>query len=352
MGGIERATSTLANQFASRGHEVHFIKIFPFVDFYELNNDIKIYTPQKKFLKKDVSILGNILYYWNVLNPFYGLILKIVKNINPDAILSFGDWFPHLVMLGLRNKFPFYYGNRSNPNIKYPFYIELIRKTAYKIAPPTGIIAQTQKAKERKQRILGDKANIRVIPNPAPTIPTSSEKRENWIISTGRLHKEKGFIRLIEVFAMLENKEDWKLIIVGDGIHAHDIKAKANELGIEQYVIFTGRVKNVFELLTKSKIYVLASHNEGFPNALLEAAAAGLACLSFDIVAGPSDIITHNQNGILIPDNDLVAMKEALQKLMSDQNEIDRLGFAAKKSMERFNIERITDEYLDFLINS
>jgi glycosyltransferase involved in cell wall biosynthesis len=84
----------------------------------------------------------------------------------------------------------------------------------------------------------------------------------------------------------------------------------------------------------------------------LEAAAAGLACLSFDIVAGPSDIITHNQNGILIPDNDLVAMKEALQKLMSDQNEIDRLGFAAKKSMERFNIERITDEYLDFLINS
>jgi glycosyltransferase involved in cell wall biosynthesis len=350
MGGIERASSTLANQFARRGHEVHFVKIFPFADFYEIDSSIKIYTPQKQFLKKEFSKFGNILYYWNVLNPFYGSILKIVKRINPDAILSFGDWFPHLVMLGLRNQFPFYYGNRSNPNIKYPYYFELIRKAAYKISPPSGVIAQTNRAKERKQRLLGDEANIRIIPNPAPVISQSFEKRENWIISTGRLHKEKGFIRLIEIFSKLQNKNDWKLIIVGDGIHAREIKEKVKELDLEQYVIFTGKVKNVFELLAKSKIFVLASHNEGFPNALLEAAAAGLACLSFDIVAGPSDIISNGMNGILIPDNDLIAMTDALQMLISNQDEIDRLGVAAKKSMERFNIEKITDEYLSFII--
>lgn len=350
MGGIERATSTLANQFVSRGHEVHFVKIFPFEDFYEIDSKIKVYTSQSRFSRKEVSPLRNILYYWKILNPFNGAILKIIKSVQPNVILSFGDWFPHIIMLGLRNRYPFFYGNRSNPNIKYPIYLEFLRRTAYKFTPPAGVIAQTTRAKDRKQKLLGNKSRIRIIPNPAPVIQQSFGKRENWIISTGRLHKEKGFLRLIEVFAGLENKYDWKLIIVGDGIHAKEIKQKAKELDVEQYVVFTGKVKNVLELLVKSKIFVLASHNEGFPNALLEAAVAGLACLSFDIVAGPSDIITDGVNGILIQDNDLNAMREALQILITNQDEIDRLGIAAKKSMERFNIEKITDEYLNFIL--
>lgn len=283
-----------------------------------------------------------------MLSPIKGIVTSKIKLIKPDVVISYGDWFPHLVMLGLNNRYPIVYSNRSNPNIRYSKPIEFVRWLAYKLTPPAGIIAQTSYAKARKLRILGDKIPIKIVPNPLLFSDLPIVEKNNWIVSVGRLHKEKGFIRLIEAYSAIRNK-DWKLVLIGDGIHKTEIINFVNHKGLGNNVVFIGKVKEVASLLMQSKIFVLASHKEGFPNALLEACSLGLPSISFDIVAGPSDIIENEINGILLPDGDIRGLTMAIDRLIDDEELRNRLGQNARNSSERFDINILGREVFSFL---
>lgn len=348
MGGIEKSLSMVANYLDNVNVEVHFITLFPFEDFFELNAGITVYKPGLKFQSNPKNKLKNLLYYIRLLSPIGGRITKRINSIKPDLVLSYGDWFPHFIMLGLMSKYPFVYSNRSNPNIRYSKGIEFVRWCAYKLAPPTGIIAQTSYAKERKLRLLGSNIPIRIIPNPTFLIDDFPREKRNWVVSVGRLHKEKGFIRLIEAFAHVKNK-DWRLIIVGDGIHREEIHKEIEQKGLEDRVILKGKSNNIVPILLQSSIFVLASHNEGFPNALLEAFATGLPSVSFDIVAGPSDIIHNGVNGILLPDNDIEGLTNSINRLIDDEELRFVLGKNAKESSEKYNIDIIGTDIHSFL---
>lgn len=349
MGGIERSLSTLANYLNSLNIQVHFITIFPFEKFFSLDDGIIFHQPELEFTKKEKSNFKNLLYYVRMLSPIRGCIASKIKLINPDIVISYGDWFPHLLMLGLNNKYPVVYSNRSNPKIQYSKPIELVRWLAYKLTPPAGIIAQTSHAKARKERIFRDTIPIKIIPNPIKFSDPPSLEKKDWIISVGRLHKEKGFIRLIEAYMEIKNK-NWKLILIGDGVHKDEIVNFVKYKGIEKNVIFKGKVKDVSSLLLQSKIFVLASHKEGFPNALLEACALGLPSISFDIVAGPSDIIENEKNGILLTDGDIKGLTKSIDRLIESEELRNQLGKNAKESSKRFDVNTIGKEIHSFLI--
>jgi glycosyltransferase involved in cell wall biosynthesis len=288
-----------------------------------------------------------------MVSPINGEIIRTINKISPDIVISYGDWYPHLIMLGLKNRYPFVYSNRSSPKIRYSKPIEFVRRLAYKLTPPAGIIAQTSYAKARKLRILGDKIPIKIVPNPVLFSDLPIVEKNNWIVSVGRLHKEKGFIRLIEAYSAIRNK-DWKLVLIGDGIHKVEITNFVNHKGLDNNVVFIGKVKDVPLLLMQSKIFVLASHMEGFPNALVEACSLGLPSISFDIVAGPSDIIENEINGILLPDGDVRGLTMAIDRLIDDEDLRKRLGQNAKISSNRFDIDILGREIYSFLceINS
>ena len=350
MGGIERAMSTFANYFAAKGIAVYYITLFPFEPFFELHPDVNLIEPPYEYPRYGRSRLTTISYYLRMLSPLNGHIRKEIKKIKPEAVLCFGDWFPHVVMMQLKGLgVPLFYSNRSNPNIQYPALQEFFRKTAYQFAPPAGVIAQTSAAKLRKKRLLGDGVPIEIIPNPVRDISTSKlVVKENWIVSVGRLHLEKGFLRLMESFKDVMC-EGWKLVLVGAGPHEKEIREKASELGISDRVEFPGKVRDIDTLLLRSKIFVLSSHNEGYPNALCEAMSAGLACVSYDIVAGPKDIIANGKNGFLVPDNDLLAMTEKIQILVDDATIREEFGKAARNIIYTNSIEIIGDKVLNFI---
>lgn len=349
MGGIERAMTTFANYYSSKGLEVYYITLFPFEPFFELDDKVKLHAAPYAYPRTGRSACQTVRYYVRMLSPLNGHIKKEIKKIKPEAVLCFGDWFPHLVMLQLKSlNVPLFYSNRSNPKIKYSSLQELFRKTAYAIAPPAGIIAQTTAAEERKRRLLQNRVPIKVVPNPVREISGDDMNKENWIISVGRLHLEKGFVRLMEAFKNTRH-EGWKLVLVGSGMHEREIKDKAADLGIANEVIFTGKVRDVDTLLLRSRIFVLSSHNEGYPNALCEAMSAGLACVSFDIVAGPRDIIKNGENGFLVPDGDLISMSDRIEELIDDENLRKELGENARKITYSNSIEIIGDKVLRFI---
>jgi len=118
---------------------------------------------------------------------------------------------------------------------------------------------------------------------------------------------------------------------------------------VQGRVVLAGQQKEVDNFLEESKIYVLTSDIEGYPNALCEAMAHGLACVSFDCVAGPSDIIEHGKNGILIEDGYTELFARELDLLIEDEDSRRKLGEEAEKIQDTLRGERIFEQYLTFI---
>ena len=109
-----------------------------------------------------------------------------------------------------------------------------------------------------------------------------------------------------------------------------------------------GSVNNIDEWFARSTIFCFPSIFEGFPNALVEAMAAGLACVSFNCDTGPSEIIVERVNGLLIPVKDVVALRDAINILIEDIKLRNDISLEATKVSERYKIDKIGQQYLDF----
>ncbi|TFH19928.1 MAG: glycosyltransferase family 4 protein, partial [Bacteroidia bacterium] len=278
-GGMERVMSELANYLVSNEASVWLILMFRDEVFYKVDPRIQVIEPS--FRKR-----SNVTYAF-FLFPF---VRRKIRNIRPDTVLSFGERYNSYVLLAtLGLPFPVYISDRSSPNKSLSNFNLWMSKLLYKKA--AGIVAQTSKAAELlSKRLKGAQANIRVIPNPLREIVRANYPKKNQIVALGRMVREKRYDRLLEIMSLLKDLS-WSLVIVGDGSLRPQVESLIIGYGLQDRIKLAGMQKEVDHFLEESKIYVLTSDIEGYPNALCEAMAHGLACVSFDCVAGPSDII-------------------------------------------------------------
>jgi len=334
MGGLERVMCNLANYFCSEGYTVYYIVLYKFKKFYELNEGIVYIEPKEKYIGSKLRYHVGLLRY----------IRTTVKACMPDTVLSFGDYHNAMVILALQGlNIPIYLSDRSSPSIHFGTFMRVFRKWAYRKS--TGIIAQTERAANQKRQMLGHNFNITVIPNVIREISAYPVKREKYILGVGRHDRVKGFDRLINAYALICT--DWKLVLAGGGANETDnLRRQVKELKIEDNVIFLGKVTDIDRIYAKAGIFCLPSRSEGFPNALCEAMASGLPCVSFDIVAGPSDLIENNKNGILVKDGDIQAMADQLFLLINDATLREKLGNEASKIKEDLALQVCGREFL------
>lgn len=119
-------------------------------------------------------------------------------------------------------------------------------------------------------------------------------QRGKLIVSMGREHDVKGFWHLIKAVALVrKHLPDTRLMIIGAGDYSA-YKELARQLSMQGAVLFTGVQSNPFCLLKKADVYALTSESEGFPNALIEAMAVGIPCVSANCLTGPAEIL-HEQ---------------------------------------------------------
>lgn len=338
VGGMERVMSEFANYLAIRDYEVYLIIMFNGELFYSLDSKVKVIQPS---IKKWSS-----LTYAFYLFPY---LRFRIKSINPHAVLVFGERYnSYLLLAAIGLKTPIYISDRSSPNKRLSPLNTLLRKVLYKRAE--GIIAQTsQAAVSLHERLDGSCSNIKIIPNPLRKIDTKQTTKKNQIVAIGRLVKEKRYDRLLEVISKLENKT-WNLVIVGEGKLRPQIENKIHELKLENRIKLVGQQTDIDSFLRESKIYVLSSDSEGYPNALCEAMAHGLACISFNCVAGPSDIIKSGENGILIEDGNMDLFARELDCLIQNERIRERFGKEAKKIQFKLAPNLIFKQYLGFIV--
>lgn len=196
----------------------------------------------------------------------------------------------------------------------------------------------------------GKLSNLSVIPNAVSQVPQETSRLDfKRVIAVGRLDFQKGFDRLINAWHILLNKypnlNDWVLEIFGQGEWHGYLTTLIKEKSLESNIRINRPTDNITSEYLSSSILAMTSNYEGFGMVLVEAMSCGLPCVAFDCPCGPSEIITTNEDGILVSNGDTKAFADALASLMLDDEKRKRMGEAARESVARFSESSVMQQW-------
>ncbi len=344
-GGAERVVSILANSLVIR----YNVLIITFIEepiFYDLHEGIKIRSCTSKIVpsKNPLQAVSSNFFLIRRLRHF-------LKKDKVDVCIGFMTTANILAVIASKMcTIPVIISERNNPYLEdhtIPRYWKMLRKLVYPKA--NYLVVQTEGIKTFYKRLIRP-GRLRIIPNPInPAFKKMPQvNRENIILNVGRLSNQKAQDILIRAFANIR-PADWKLQIVGDGEKKQVLEGLINDLNMSDQIELLGTSKNIEKIYSKSKIFAFTSIFEGFPNALLEAMHFGLACIATDCPTGPSELLNNGKTGYLIPVNNIMALENKLTLLINNELEIKRLGNAAEKSTEKYQVDHIVSKWEDLL---
>lgn len=342
MGGIERSSSNIANFFYSEGYQVLFLAIFKHNKFFTLEEGIIYDEPEQGINIKKLNVVRTLQR-----------IRSKIKEYDPEVVLVFNQFYSALTLLALvGTTYRTFTSDRASPLRKWPLLQKIIIDIAFRLNPPTGMIAQTSVAAYYQKKKANRNTAIAVIPNVLRKVTLHPEiKRNCWVLAVGRLNdRAKGFDQLVEAFA-IANPKEWKLVFVGGDEEGTSLKQMAKKLEIDKKILFLGKVSEIDIIYAQAGIFVIPSRTEGFPNALCEAMAAGLPCISFDFMAGPRDLIETGKNGIIVEDGNIESLAQAINKLIADEELRNNLGNKAMEVKEKLDRHVIGSRLAQFLLS-
>ena len=179
---------------------------------------------------------------------------------------------------------------------------------------------------------------------PGPAMEQFGLEPGRYFLAVGRLVPEKGYDDLIRAFAGLET--DWKLAVVGGADHETPYSQALRALAAAQRgAVLTGFQKGdtLGELYSNAGLFVLPSHNEGLPIALLEAISYGLPFLASDILANREVAREEHE---MFPVGDVEALRDRLRSFLDDPSPWTSSGSLAaqqERLQREFNWEVIAD---------
>lgn len=190
--------------------------------------------------------------------------------------------------------------------------------------------------------------NVSVINN---VCTINTDERANLeahrVISVGRYESQKGFDRLINVWALIaQQAPDWTLHIFGEGSLRPILIKQIQDLHLENIVFLEGATNNIDKELSKSSIAAFTSNYEGFPMAIVEVESAGLPVVSFDAPCGPKDIIRDGEDGFLVKNGDIEDFGKKLLSLIQYEELRKKMGKKAFENSKRFTKESIMPQWI------
>jgi len=179
----------------------------------------------------------------------------------------------------------------------------------------------------------------------------ASERQGNYVFTAARLNHRKGLSDLIDAAKIVvQTIPDLKFKIAGEGPLESVLQNKIKRLGLEDHVHLIGVVKDrneIVRLYQNAGIFVLPAYYEGLPTVVLEAMACATPVIATP-VGGVPQVITHMENGILVPTKDPSRLANEIIELYKDRLLQRRLGEQGRKTIEQeFSWEKISKKYLD-----
>lgn len=359
-GGIEKQTIAFANELIKK-YEVEIISVYSMnkepaysvdpkvkikylIDDKPNRNEFKDAIKSKnplKILKEGFKAI-KVLYLKN------HLMIKQIKKLHTDFVLStrieqanmLSKYAPKSVITMTQE-------HLHNDSDKY------IKKVKKSFKNLDYLIVLGPGSRENYSKWLEDNKKIKIveIPNILEEIPEQSSKlNKNRLVAVGRLHPEKDFETLINVFnKVLKQIPNSMLTIVGGGDELDKLKQLTEKLNIENKVKITGMVskEQVEEYLMNSDIYVMTSITECFPMVLLEASSCGLPLIAFDVPVGPRAIINNGENGYLIKNREVDEMANKIVEMLNDREKLLEMGNESKKLSNMYLASNVMPRWYD-----
>lgn len=343
-GGAERVVSNLAN-YLIKNNDVSIITTINSDIFYKIDSKVKLF-------KLDHNYKGKVNKFKKNRQRIFEL-KRIIKHQKFDVIISFLPEPSYRVLfLKLFNKkIKVIVSVRNDPRVEYKSIINnLIMRFLYPKAD--GFVFQTEDAKNYFSKKIQQKSVI--IPNPINENfmckPFDGE-REKIIVTVGRLEKQKNHKMLINAFSQVSNKiPEYKLIIYGSGSLKEELEQLIKKLKLNNKVILAGQIDDVKDKIYKASLFVLSSNYEGMPNALIEAMALGLPCISTDCpCGGPRYLINNMENGVLVELNNENELAKNILNLIANPSLAKKIEEKASTSIKKLNPERINNKWIEYV---
>ena len=340
-GGAERTVAYLSEYFAEKGHQVDIVVTDGNV-FYP--NSDKVNIVQGNIQTENTDIISRI----KAVYKRYSFVRKYMKQNKPDIVFCvLTD--PIKYLFGLKKCFKLITSERNNPSHSLTKKEFLLRKICMKYAD--SIVFQTERAQKLYSRKIQAKSVI--IPNAIGNelvyeVPEIIERKKK-LSAMGRLSRQKDYPTLIKAFKIVNEKyPDYTLEIFGKGKLENQLKNYVQELNLADKVIFAGVTPDAILKIADSECFVLSSRYEGMPNALMEAMAIGLPCVSTDCPNGPAELIENEVNGLLVPVGDENALAYAILRYIEDKDFARMCGQNASKIKESHSMEKNAKRFLEY----
>lgn len=290
--------------------------------------------------------------FWSKPRTFHTLLRlwRLCKQFEPDVIHSHHRYTTFLADLFLQSRAPVLHTEHVLRNDKRLLFragtkISAVHETVaqnlvnyFKVSPlkVVTIPNAVKKPEARSPRL--NSIRQRYLKSP----------EELWAFFIGRLEEQKGHSYLIQAVALLDEKTRSKLrvFLAGDGSLEASLKEKVRTLKVENNFVFLGHTDEVNEWLELCDFVVLSSLWEGMPLSVLEAFGAGKAVLATDI-PGTREVMIDGETGWLVKAADSAGMARGLNKVLSQPQEIIRMGKVAQARWRKeYSFDVMMDRYM------
>jgi glycosyltransferase involved in cell wall biosynthesis len=351
-GGLEKVLTEKSSYFAD-----------------EFNYSVTIITTEQREKKTCYPLSNNVSLididvhyertksYFNIINVMkaidhYKGLKKQIKEINPDFIILLSDAFDYYFLPYISNKSKIlkeFHSSYYFTSIERARNKSLLKRAKFFIRDYINSKYDYLIVLNNDEKSLLNCKNTVVIPN-GITINNSEYAilEEKRAISAGRIAPVKNFEALIQAWKYVENQyPDWKLEIYGEGDKQYILQLHKliEELKLSNSICMCGSTDHLKEKMLNSSIYVMSSITECFPMVLLEAQSCGLPIVSFDCPCGPRNIITKDNDGLLIEDQNIIKLSDGIIKLIESADIRKKMGKNAKENVKRYEFTKIMERW-------
>ena len=341
LSGAEVMCQNLILGLKEKGHDVLAVSLY---DYHgSINKKLEEAGVTIKYLNKKKGFDSSI----------YEKIEKIIEEFKPDVVHTnlyiMSYIMPAAIKYGVKVKI---HTIHSIANKEVPFIRRSIAHYMYhhKGIVPIALSYKHQNTVCKEYRLGKDK--VPIIHNGEDTSHFVAKEDYSFndvftIIHVGRFLKNKNQKKIVKaVKRLLDEGKKIKVLFVGEDNtdYGRLVKEQVKKEQLEDSFEFLGERENIETELAKADIFVLPSNYEGLPMTIIEAMSCGLPIIASS-VGGIEDMITNNENGLLIEPNseDLYL---AIKQLYSSQEKREKLGRKARESVYKYTREEMTNNYL------
>ena len=335
-GGLEHVFGTVSELLYHANYEVHVIVLENKIEFpyHGTLLNLGCYSKFKKYFQLKQYLVRNNFDY----------IIDFRHRINP--------WMEILFIYYIFAGFKFIYTVHSS---RLEIYLTSRSWVARKILNKAFKIVAVSRA-------LNEKIKLKYGFNKAVTIPNSVAEKATefdylnsllpfkYCIAVGRLVNLKQFDKMIAAYhESILPKSEIHLVILGQGEEKENLLQQIENLNLTKYVHLLGFKNDAYFYIKDAQFLVLSSKYEGFSMVILEALNAGIPVVSFDCETGPSELVTHEYNGLLVENQNFIALKESLNRMVENPALYDYCKKNAKESVSKFSNEKVAKKWIDLL---